>query len=160
MNLYQQFIHKSRYARWNETLSRRESWQETVERYVDFISEHCESKYKKLSVETVDELRAAIFNMEIMPSMRAMMTAGKALELDNVAGFNCSFIPINNLRCFDELMYILMCGTGVGYSVESKFVMQMPIVAEELHESDTTIVVADSKIGWASSYRELLTLLF
>jgi ribonucleoside-triphosphate reductase len=101
----------------------------------------------------------AILNLEVMPSMRALMTAGKALDRDNVAGFNCSYIPIDHPRAFDEMMYILMCGTGVGFSVERQYVTKLPEVAEEMHPTETVVYVVDSKIGWAKAFRELVTLL-
>ena len=94
--------------------------------------------------------------MDVMPSMRALMTAGDALDRDNVAGFNCSYLPIDHPKAFDEMMYVLMCGTGVGYSVERQYVSKLPEVAEEFHDTDTVIHVADSKIGWAKAYRELI----
>ena len=109
--------------------------------------------------EVVEELRAAVLNLEVMPSMRALMTAGTALERENVAGYNCSFVAMNNLKSFDEILYVLMCGTGVGFSVERDFVNKLPTLAEEFSESHTTIVVQDSKLGWAKAYRELVSLL-
>lgn len=157
MDQYQQFIHKSRYAKYLDEEGRRETWEETVERYIQFFVQR-EQLPKKGKV--TDDLRKAITNLDIMPSMRCMMTAGEALERDNVAGFNCAYLAIDNPRAFDELMYILMCGTGVGFSVEREGVSKLPPVAEELHETETTIVVSDSKIGWASSFRELVSLLY
>lgn len=151
---YQQYIHLSRYARYLDEEKRRETWEETVIRYVKFF----ENKFP--NVFPADELQVAIQDMEVMPSMRAMMTAGPALERDHVAGYNCSYLPIDHIRAFDETMYILLCGTGVGYSVERKYVEKLPEVPEEMHDSSTTIVVADSKIGWATSLRELLSLLY
>jgi len=152
---YQQFIHKSRYARWLPEEGRRETWEETVTRYVDFFKERGQLKGKDYNL-----LKEAILHLDVMPSMRCMMTAGAALAKDNVAGFNCSYLHIDSPRSFDELMYVLMCGTGVGFSVERNFINKLPIVAEEFHPSDSTIVVADSKIGWASAFRELISLLY
>ena len=162
MNEYQRFIALSRYARWLPDLGRRETWEETVDRYIDFFCRRVEDKpgFTKIQDTLVDEVRSAILDLEVMPSMRALMTAGVALERDNVAGFNCAFLAINRVRAFDELMYVLLCGTGVGFSCERDEVKQLPEVAESMHESDTTIVVADSKIGWASSFRELVSLLY
>ena len=157
MDQYQQFIHKSRYARWLESEGRRETWRETVQRYIDFFIDR--EQLDKDSTET-QEIYNAIYNLEVMPSMRCMMTAGEALKRDNVAGFNCSYLHIDHVRAFDELMYVLMCGTGVGFSVERNFINQLPEVAESMHATDTTIVVADSKMGWASAYRELISLLY
>jgi len=157
MDQYQQFIHKSRYARWLESEGRRETWGETVQRYIDFFIDR--EQLDKDSTET-QEIYNAIYNLEVMPSMRCMMTAGEALKRDNVAGFNCSYLHIDHVRAFDELMYVLMCGTGVGFSVERNFINQLPEVAESMHATDTTIVVADSKMGWASAYRELISLLY
>ncbi len=157
---YQNFIHLSRYSRWLPSEGRRETWDETVSRYFDFFVDHLQEKCDyTVSKKERDELENAVINLEIMPSMRALMTAGEALKRDNVAGYNCSYVAVNRLRAFDEILYILMCGTGVGFSVERREVDQLPIVAEEFHPTDTTIVVADSKIGWAKSYKELISLL-
>ena len=155
MDQYQSFIHKSRYARWLENEGRRETWDETVNRYVDFFVER-EKKKKKEALELFN----AIFNLEVMPSMRCMMTAGEALKRDNVAGFNCSYLHIDHPRAFDELMYVLMCGTGVGFSVERNFIAKLPEVAETFHKTSSTIVVSDSKLGWASAFRELVAMLY
>ena len=154
---YQGFIHKSRYARWLEEKKRRETWEETVERYVSYFAQKMD---EARGDKEYTEIREAILNLEVMPSMRTLMTAGVALDRDNVAGYNCSYLAINRVRAFDETMYILMCGTGVGFSVERQYINQLPEVAEEFHATDTTIVVRDSKIGWAKSFRELLTLLW
>jgi len=155
-SIYQDFIHISRYARFNDELGRRETWDETVDRYIKFFQEKTNNN-KKVPWE---ELREAILGLEVMPSMRCLMTAGPALEKDQVAGYNCSYVAIDNVKAFDEIMYILMCGTGVGFSVESKYTNKLPEVPEELHDTDTTIVFADSKIGWASGYREFISLLY
>ena len=158
---YQQFIHLSRYARWNEDLQRRETWQETVSRYFDFLKEHLkENNNYKLTKKLRAELEQAVLGLEIMPSMRALMSAGRALERDNVAGFNCSYVAVDNTRVFDETLYILMCGTGVGFSVERQYINRLPDLPEELHNTDTIIKVADSKIGWAKAYKEFLSLLY
>ena len=155
MDQYQQFIHKSRYARWLPEEGRREKWHETVNRYVDFWKDRGQID------ETVAlKMFNAIHNMEVMPSMRCMMTAGPALAKDNVAGFNCSYLAIDSPRSFDELMYVLMCGTGVGFSVERNFITKLPIIAESFHTTDSVIVVSDSKIGWASAFRELIAMLY
>jgi ribonucleoside-triphosphate reductase len=155
MDQYQQFIHKSRYARWISDESRRETWSETVNRYVSFWRAR-----GQVSVKEEKKLYDAIHNLEVMPSMRCMMTAGVALDKDNVAGFNCSYLHIDSPRSFDELMYVLMCGTGVGFSVERKFINKLPEIAESFHKTDSVIVVADSKIGWASAFRELIAMLY
>lgn len=155
MEQYQSFIHKSRYARWLSDENRRETWEETVQRYVDFWVGR-----KQIDKKTANRLYEAIHALEVMPSMRCLMTAGTALEKDNVAGFNCSYLHIDSPRSFDELMYVLMCGTGVGFSVERNFINKLPVVAESFHPTDTTIVVADSKIGWASAFRELIAMLY
>ena len=158
MDIYQQFIHKSRYARWLETENRRETWEETVKRYFDFFEKHLEGK--KGIKEQRKELEQAVLDMEIMPSMRSLMTAGEALERDNVAGYNCAYLAVNKPRAFDECLFILMCGTGVGFSVERREVEKLPEVPDELFDTDTTIVVADSKIGWAKAYKELIQMLY
>ena len=160
-SLFQEFIHLSRYSRWLPEENRRETWVETVDRYFNFFDEHLKENNKfDLDKTTRSELREAVLNLEIMPSMRCLMTAGEALKRENVAGYNCSYIAIDNPRAFDEVLYILMNGTGVGFSVESKFTEQLPIVAEEFFETDTTIQVADSKLGWAKSLKELIHLLY
>ena len=155
MDQYQQFIHKSRYARWLPEEGRRERWDETVNRYVDFWKDR-----GQIDDKVALKLFNAIHNLEVMPSMRCMMTAGEALDKDNVAGFNCSYLAIDSPRSFDELMYVLMCGTGVGFSVERNFINKLPIVAESFHKTDSVIVVSDSKIGWASAFRELIAMLY
>jgi len=158
---YQQFIHKSRYARWLDDEQRREDWHETVDRYVDFMVNQVRGKHDyKLPKKIVDELRDAILNLEIMPSMRAMMTAGPALARDNICGYNCSYIPVDSPRSFDECMYILMCGTGVGFSVERENVDKLPVISDNFNDSETVIKVGDSKPGWAKAFRELIGLLY
>ena len=159
-SLYQSFIHLSRYSRWLPNENRRETWHETVKRYFDFFEEHLLEQHNyKVSKKEREELETAVSNLEIMPSMRALMTAGEALKRDNVAGYNCSFASSGRVRAFDEILYILMCGTGVGFSVERDFLKKLPTIAEEFESSDTTIVVQDSKMGWAKAYKELTSLL-
>lgn len=160
MDQFQTFIHKSRYARWRDDLGRREDWPETVQRYFDFFGARLKGNAKKAYKEIRPELEAAVLNLEVMPSMRCLMTAGPALERDEVAGYNCSYLPVDHPRAFDETMYILLCGTGVGFSVERQAISKLPEVPEQLVDTDTTIQVADSKIGWASAYKELLGLLW
>ena len=155
MDAYQQYIHKSRYARYLPEEQRRETWEETVNRYLNYWCDRVE-----LNEFDQSEIFHAIYELDVMPSMRALMTAGEALDRDNVAGFNCSYLPIDHPKAFDEMMYVLMCGTGVGFSVERQYVSKLPEVAEEFHETDTVIHVADSKIGWAKAYRELISLLY
>jgi ribonucleoside-diphosphate reductase alpha chain len=160
---YQNYIHLSRYARWSDELGRRETWEETVDRYFSFfqnrIEEQNPTKLKKILID-LKEIRKSVLNLEVMPSMRCLMTAGKALERDNVAGYNCSYVAVDHPHVFDEIMYILMCGTGVGFSVEKKYVGNLPTIANKHYTSNTTIVVEDSKIGWASAFRELIALLY
>jgi ribonucleoside-diphosphate reductase alpha chain len=151
---YQRFIHASRYARWLPDESRRETWEETVNRYTNFFK----NRFPEVFPE--QEVNKAIHDLNVMPSMRCLMSAGAALERDEIAGYNCSFIAIDNPKAFDEVMYVLMCGTGVGFSVERQFTNNLPTIAEEFHETDTTIRVKDSRIGWASAYRELISLLY
>ena len=161
MDFYQQYIAKSRYSRFLDSQQRREDWYETVDRYMDFMQNHLQSKHNyKIPVETDSELREAIKNLEVVPSMRSIMTAGKALERDNTAGYNCSYLPVDDPKAFDEAMYILLCGTGVGFSVEQKYVNKLPEIPEKLFKSDTTVVVADSKEGWAKSLRQVIALLY
>ena len=150
---YQNFIAKSRYARWLPEENRREEWGETVARYLsDIVGPRDDSM--------IDELEQAILSLEVMPSMRAMMTAGKAADRDNTCIYNCSYLPVDDPKSFDEAMFILLCGTGVGFSVERQYINKLPEVPDTLYESDTTIVVKDSKEGWAKSYRQLLSLLW
>ncbi len=158
---YQQFIHKSRYARWLDTEQRRENWDETVYRYTNFMRDHVKRKHNfTLSDDDMFDIEQAIIGQEIMPSMRGMMTAGPALERDNICGYNCSYIPVDSPRSFDECMYILMCGTGVGFSVERENVDKLPVISDSMHDTDTVIKVGDSKPGWAKSLRELIALLY
>ncbi len=158
---YQTYIHLSRYSRWLPDKNRRETWEETVKRYFDFFDKHLKENFAfSFSFEERKELEEAVLNLEVMPSMRALMTAGPALERCHVAGYNCSFIAIDTPRAFDEILYVLMNGTGVGFSVERQFVSKLPEVPEELYETDTTIVVADSKIGWAKALKELIAMLY
>ena len=154
MNDYQKYIHASRYARWLDDKGRRETWEETVARYCDFWAKRYGDVFPYKDVYN------AIYNMDVMPSMRALMTAGPALERDNIAGFNCSYIPVMDQRAFDEIMYILMNGTGVGYSVERQYINKLPEVAEEFHDTDTVVRVADSKQGWAGALRQIISLLY
>ena len=152
---YQTFIATSRYARWLEHENRRETWSETVQRYINFIS-----KDVKLPQKTWDDLEDAILNLDIMPSMRALMTAGDAAERDNTCIYNCSYLPVDHIRAFDEAMYILLCGTGVGFSVERQSITKLPEIPEQLSVSDDIISVADSKEGWAKALHKLLSHLY
>jgi ribonucleoside-diphosphate reductase alpha chain len=155
MNVYQQWIHKSRYARYLPEKNRREHWKETVARYVDYMADKVD-----LNPDTKRTIFDAISNLEVMPSMRALMTAGKALDRDNVAGYNCSYLPIDDPKAFDEAMFILMCGTGVGFSVERQYINKLPEIPEKLYPSDTVINVKDSKEGWSKALRMLIALLY
>tara|TARA_B100000287_G_scaffold431833_1_gene489886 strand:- start:8351 stop:10264 length:1914 start_codon:yes stop_codon:yes gene_type:complete len=158
---YQEFIHLSRYSRWLPEEGRRETWSETVGRYFDFFqSKLDEEENYKLTPEERKELEEAVLSQKVMPSMRCLMTAGEALKRENIAGYNCSYIAVDSPRAFDEILYILMNGTGVGFSVERQDVAKLPVVADELHPTDTTIVVPDSKLGWAKSLKELIHLLY
>ena len=153
---YQSFIHKSRYARWIQDAGRRETWDETVGRYIDNVVRRVlPDSLHNLALEC----EQAILGLEVAPSMRAMMTAGPALERDNTAGYNCSYLPVDDPKSFDEAMYILLCGTGVGFSVERQYVTKLPEIPE-LFYSDTTVVVKDSKEGWAKAFRQVLALLW
>jgi ribonucleoside-diphosphate reductase alpha chain len=160
-NPYENFIAVSRYARWLEESNRRETWDETVDRYFDFMLINLLDNHNYTPApELVKELKQAVLDRNVMPSMRSVMTSGPALERDNVAGYNCSFLPVDSLRSFDEAMYILMCGTGVGFSVENVYINKLPIVNEHFEKSGTAIVVEDSKAGWARALRELLAMLW
>ena len=158
---YQEYIHLSRYARWDYDNGRRETWDETVERYFNFFSEWLEEKHDyKLENGERAELENAVKELKVMPSMRCLMTAGPALKKENTAGYNCSYVKVDSPRSFDEILYVLMNGTGVGFSVEEEYTAQMPVVPDELYETDTVIVVADSKLGWAKAFKELVSLLY
>jgi len=158
---YQEFIHLSRYSRWLPKKGRRETWRETVTRYFDFFQEHLKQSCKySLDKSLREELEDAVIHLKIMPSMRCLMTAGEALKRENIAGYNCSYVAVDRPQAFDEILYVLMNGTGVGFSVERQFVSNLPTVADEFHPSDTTIVVQDSKMGWAKAFKELVAMLY
>ena len=158
---YQEFIHLSRYSRWLPKEERRETWGETVSRYFDFFEQHLKETNKfKLEKKVREELENEVLKLGVMPSMRCLMTAGEALKRENIAGYNCSYIAVDRPQAFDEILYVLMNGTGVGFSVERQFVGNLPTVAEEFYQSDTTIVVQDSKLGWAKAFKELVAMLY
>ena len=158
---YQNFIALSRYARWKEDEQRRETWAETVQRYFDYMEGHLSSNHNyKLTKDLRSELEEAVLNQSIMPSMRALMTSGPALDRCHVGGYNCSYVPVDNPRAFDETMYILMCGTGVGFSVERNAVECLPFINESFHNTETVIKVGDSRPGWAKSLKELIAMLY
>ena len=158
---YQEFIHLSRYSRWLPDKNRRETWDETVSRYFDFFTDHLKEMHDfKFSANMRKELEEAVLDLRVMPSMRCLMTAGEALKRENIAGYNCSYVAVNRVHAFDEILYILMNGTGVGFSVERQHVSQLPHVADEFHHTDTTITVADSKLGWAKGLKELVAMLY
>jgi len=155
---YQAFIHTSRYARWLEEENRRETWGETVGRYIDNVVAPKADGVAKTG--EVGDIEQAILDLEIMPSMRALMTAGPALERDNTAGYNCSYLPVDDPKSFDEAMFILLCGTGVGFSVERQYIQKLPEVPDQLFVAEDVIVVHDSKEGWAKSFRKLVAMLY
>ena len=158
---YQEFIHLSRYSRWLPDKNRRETWDETVGRYFNFFTDHLKEMHDyKLSDNMRKDLENAVLDLRVMPSMRCLMTAGEALKRENIAGYNCSYVAVNRVHAFDEILYILMNGTGVGFSVERQHVSQLPHVADEFHHTDTTITVADSKLGWAKGLKELVAMLY
>lgn len=146
MNDYQTLIHQSRYARWLENEGRRETWEETVKRYFDFIEKHCKENLNYILVERA-ELEEAVLRQDILPSMRALWTAGEAAERDNLCCYNCSFAAVDNLRVFDEVFYVLLQGVGAGFSVEQKHISKLPVVNEHFEYSDTIITVQDTKAG-------------
>ena len=158
---YQEYIHLSRYSRWLPEEKRRETWEETVSRYFNFFEEHLQEKYSYTVPKKLHkELKEAVLNLEVMPSMRCLMTAGPALKKENIAGYNCAYTAIDSTRAFDEILYVLMNGTGVGFSVESRHVDQLPVVPSGLYPTDTVIRVRDSKLGWAKAFKELTSLLW
>lgn len=157
MDLYQQYIHISRYSRWQENLGRRETWEETVQRYIDYF----DNKTNKRHTDTLNtKVKSAILNLEVMPSMRALMSAGPALERENIAGYNCSYLAVNSKRSFSEALYILMCGTGVGFSCERQEIAKLPTIPASLTPTDDVIVVGDSKEGWSKALSSLLNHLY
>ena len=155
MSLYEDYIAVSRYARYLPEQQRREDWGETVDRYVNYFSE-------KFNLPTLlsTEIREAVYSKNVMPSMRCLMTAGEALTRDNIAGYNCAYMAVDHIRVFGESLYIQMNGTGLGYSVERQYISKLPEVADEFFETDTTIVVRDSKLGWATALDEYVRLLY
>jgi len=158
---YQEFIHLSRYSRWLPEEKRRETWDETVSRYFSFFDDHLDEMHQyKLPKAVRDELEQAVLGLRVMPSMRCIMTAGEALKRENIAGYNCSYVAVDRPQAFDEILYVLMNGTGVGFSVERQYVNELPRIAEEFHPSDTVITVADSKLGWAKGLKELVGMLY
>jgi ribonucleoside-triphosphate reductase (thioredoxin) len=158
---YQSYIHLSKYSRFIPELGRRETWPETVSRYFDFFTKDLKKKHNfDLSEDDRNLLEEAVLSLRVMPSMRALMTAGPALERDNIAGYNCSYVAIDRVAAFDEILYILMNGTGVGFSVERQYITRLPTVAEDFHKSDTVVPVGDSKLGWAKALKEIIALLY
>lgn len=158
--LFQQYVHMTHYSRWRDDLGRREFWHETAQRYVDWATSQCGKVGYDLTEEEQATIRLAIVGTEAMPSMRLMMTAGEAVERDNAAGYNCTAVAVDDPRAFDEAMYLLMCGTGVGFSVERQFIRKLPEVPDRLFPCDDVIVVKDNRRSWASAYRRFLALLW
>ena len=156
---YQSFIHMSRYSRWLDEEQRRETWEETVDRYLSFMVRHLSDNYSyDLYGKELEELRDAMLTLKVLGSMRALMTAGPALKRENVAGYNCSYLPVDSPRSFDECLYILMNGTGVGFSVERQYISSLPTIPDqEFENTDDVISVADSKEGWARGLRDLIS---
>lgn len=154
LNPYQQYIVLSRYSRWRDDLKRRETWEEVVDRYTSFFSK----KYGE--VYPSEQIGSFIKDLKVMPSMRCLMTAGPALERDQVAGFNCTYLAIDHPRAFDEILYLLMCGCGVGFSVERQFIASLPVINEDFYNVETVIQVHDSRIGWSTAFRQLIALLY
>ena len=155
---YQEFIHLSRYSRWDYDKERRETWEETVQRYFKFFSKKLDIDFT--STQTLRDLKQAVLNQDVMPSMRCLMTAGPALEKENIAGYNCSYVHIDRPSSFDEILYVLMNGTGVGFSVEEKHTSRLPAIPDRMHKTDTKITVRDSKLGWAKAFKDLIALLY
>jgi len=154
MDAYQSYIHASRYARWLEDKERRETWEETVDRWWNYMTD----KFPPLSKR--QDVKAAIYDLEVVPSMRTIMTAGEALDRNHVAAYNCSFLAVDDPKSFDEALLVLMCGTGVGFSVEQQFVSKLPEVPADIHPTDEVIQVGDSKEGWAKALRQLISRLY
>lgn len=158
MGPYETYIAKSRYAKFLDSAKRRETWEETVDRYVSFVFDATPAIRDDADLRA--EIRRAIADREVMPSMRAMMTAGKAAENDNTCLYNCSYLPVDDPKAFDEAMYVLLCGTGVGFSVESRYVSKLPDVPDALYPSDHVVNVPDSRVGWAKALRSVIALLY
>ena len=157
---YQEYIHLSRYARYRYEDNRRETWNETVDRFFDFFKGHLKEQCDyNFTDKAIDPIKSAVLDLKVMPSMRCLMTAGEALKRENVAGYNCSYIAVDSFRAFDELLYVLMNGTGVGFSVERQYVTKLQVINEEFYDTDTVIIVSDSKLGWAKALRELIYML-
>jgi len=160
-NDYQNFIALSRYARWLPEKKRRETWKETVARYFDFMKEHLEENTDyKLTPKIRKKLEEAVLTLDVMPSMRALMTAGEALKKNHIAGYNCAYLSVDHPKAFDECLYVLMHGTGVGFSVERQHIQKLPEVPEEIFDVEDVIVVTDSKEGWQSAFRKLISYLY
>lgn len=160
-NLYSEFIAKSRYARYLDGQNRRENWNESVDRYMKFMQSHLLQKHEyEIDKDTYNNVRDAILNLEVLPSMRAIMTAGEALERDNTCAYNCAYLAVDDPKAFDEGMFILLCGTGVGFSVERQYIAKLPEIPDRIYKSDTVISVHDSKEGWAKALRQLIALLY
>ena len=160
---YQKFIHKSRYARWIDEENRRETWNETVSRFFNFMVDHVKytTDVDLSKNDTIKQVKQAILELQVMPSMRSLMTAGPALKRENIAGYNCSYIPIDNPKSFDEVLYILMNGTGVGFSVERQYINNLPTIPDQpFEDTEDVISVADSKEGWARSFKDLIGYLY
>jgi len=160
LDLYQDFIRLKGSARWVESLGRRETWEETVSRYMDFMREHLKTNqgYTMTDWQYL-EVYNAIYKLEVVPSMRALATAGEALKRENIAGYNCAYTPVDKMRVFDEVLYILLCGTGLGFSVERQYISRLPEISSDFHDTNSVIHVGDSKLQWAKAYKELVTLL-
>ena len=158
---YQAFIHQSRYSRWLPEESRRETWEETVHRLLSFYRDFLEKRQDyKIPKRLFTDLYVSIVTMGVMPSMRAMMTAGPALERNHIAAYNCSYLPVDSPRSFDECLFILLHGTGVGFSVERQYVGKLPPIPDTMEDTETTIIVQDSKEGWFKAFKELINLLY
>ena len=163
-SLYQEIIHLSRYARFIPSENRRETWKETVDRLITYIA-HKTTPMIAIEdaghhIDILEEIQKAILTLEVMPSMRLLMVAGEACERDNISAYNCSYLAVNNKRAFSEGLYILMNGTGVGFSCEKDEVSKLPLIPNELKQVDDTIVVGDSKLGWAKAYKKLISSLY
>lgn len=154
---YEEYIHISRYSRWRDDLGRRETWPETVDRYCDFFSKRFKNAYDDV---IYNEIKPNILNCKVMPSMRALMTAGEALERENLAAYNCSYTAVNHKRSFSEILYALMCGVGAGFSCERQEVSKLPQVPENLKPSEDIVAVEDSKMGWAKAFNKLINALY
>lgn len=153
----QEFVYIRTYSRWVQEFSRRETWEETVDRYINFITAE---RGGKIPSKVLRKMKEYILELKVMPSMRALWTAGEAARTDNTCTYNCAFQAVDSIHAFSECLYILMCGTGYGFSVEEKYINKLPVVPILSSKGAGTVFIEDSKKGWADSVRVLMESLY